>query len=186
MQAEKDSVDMIATGIHGCSAAYYLLHRTQACSSTPGARPEAKPRGLLINHVDMTAKASKLRALRDALVGCSPRLQAKVAKGKILGASCKPLGAKAVADLRDSVVPCTAPPRNQLSVAVHVSACGMRGVHVLVYLLLVSVGACSPWGPVVWVCVVCVWVCVVCVFSIRPSSRVRCLVISMVPRWLNG
>jgi hypothetical protein len=25
MQAEKDSVDMIATGIHGCSAAYYLL-----------------------------------------------------------------------------------------------------------------------------------------------------------------
>jgi hypothetical protein len=61
------------------------------------------------NHVDMTAKASKLRALRDVLVGCSPRLQAKVAKGKILGASCKPLGAKAVADLRDSVVPCTAP-----------------------------------------------------------------------------
>jgi hypothetical protein len=61
------------------------------------------------NHVDMTVKASKLRALRDALVGCSPRLQAKVAKEKILGASCKPLGAKAVVDLRDSVVPCTAP-----------------------------------------------------------------------------
>jgi hypothetical protein len=77
-------------------------------------------------------------------------------------------------------------PWNQLSVAVHVSACGMRSVHVLVYLLLVSVGACSPWGPVVWVCVVCVWVCVVCVFSILPSSRVWCLVISMVPRWLNG
>jgi hypothetical protein len=61
------------------------------------------------NHVNMTAKASKLRALRDALIGCSPKLQARVAKGKILGASCKPLGAKAIAGLRDSVVPCTAP-----------------------------------------------------------------------------
>jgi hypothetical protein len=61
------------------------------------------------NHVDMTAKASKLRALRVALIGCSPKLQARVAKGKILNASCKPLGAKAIAGLRDSVVPYTAP-----------------------------------------------------------------------------
>jgi hypothetical protein len=27
-----------------------------------------------VNHIDMTAKASKLCALRDALFGCSPRL----------------------------------------------------------------------------------------------------------------
>jgi hypothetical protein len=64
------------------------------------------------NHVDMTTKASKLRGLRDALIGCSPKLQAKVAKGKLLGVSCKPMGARTIADLRDSVVPCTIPVSN--------------------------------------------------------------------------
>jgi hypothetical protein len=60
----------------------------------------------------MTTKASKLRRLRDALIGCSPKLQAKVAKGKLLGVSCKPMGARTIADLRDSVVPCTIPVSN--------------------------------------------------------------------------
>jgi hypothetical protein len=51
----------------------------------------------------------RLRSLRDALKGCSPKLQAKVLKGKMLRAIYSPLSTKSVLDLRDSVVPCTVP-----------------------------------------------------------------------------
>lgn len=50
--------------------------------------------------VDMQAKAVKRRAHRDALMGCSPRLQARAARDKIIDAVAVPLGPKTVAGIR--------------------------------------------------------------------------------------
>jgi hypothetical protein len=50
-------------------------------------------------HVNVVAKASKLRELKDTLKGCSAVLQAHVSRKKILDALSKPLGVKPVSDL---------------------------------------------------------------------------------------
>lgn len=51
-------------------------------------------------HVNMEAKAIKRRALRDSLVGCSPRLQARAVRDKLIDAVVAPLGGRSVAGLR--------------------------------------------------------------------------------------
>jgi hypothetical protein len=68
------------------------------------------------SYVSMAAKAVRLRGLRDALKGCSPKLQAKVLKGKMLDAICSPLSSRSVEDLRGSVAPCIAPVATGLDV----------------------------------------------------------------------
>ena len=52
--------------------------------------------------VSVEAKAIKLRALKDALSDCSPRLKSRVLKDKILDAVIAPMGMKPVSDLRSS------------------------------------------------------------------------------------
>ena len=45
-------------------------------------------------------KAAKRRALKDALIGCSPRLQAKAARDRVIDAVVQPLSSASVAGLR--------------------------------------------------------------------------------------
>jgi hypothetical protein len=51
-------------------------------------------------HLDMTKKAVNFRALKDALKGCSSKLQAHVSKSKVLQKLASPMGAKSVSALR--------------------------------------------------------------------------------------
>jgi hypothetical protein len=55
-------------------------------------------------YVDAVTKATKRRELRDALKGCSAKLQAHVAKSKILRAISSPLGVKSVSELADAAL----------------------------------------------------------------------------------
>jgi hypothetical protein len=68
------------------------------------------------SYVSMATKAVHLRGLRDALKGCSPKLQAKVLKGKMPDAICSPLSSRSVEDLHGSVTPCIVPVANGLDV----------------------------------------------------------------------
>ena len=73
----------------------------RAVGDAPGPRRSARVAGSEpAEYVSMEAKAVKLRALRDALSGCSPRLKSKVLKDKMLDGVHKPMTAKAVAELR--------------------------------------------------------------------------------------
>ena len=59
--------------------------------------------------VSVEAKAIKLRALKDALSGCSPRLKSKVLKDTILDTVIAPMGMKPVSDLRSAACILEAP-----------------------------------------------------------------------------
>ena len=50
--------------------------------------------------VSMETKAIRLRALRDALSGCSPRLKSRVTRDRLLDSVIAPMGMKPVSDLR--------------------------------------------------------------------------------------
>lgn len=45
-------------------------------------------------------KVVKCRALKEALLGCSPRLQGKALRNKVVDAVVRPLSRRAVAELR--------------------------------------------------------------------------------------
>ena len=69
-----------------------------------GALPEQRRSARLAGKeapawVRVEAKTIKLRALRDALSGCSPRLKSRVMKDKILDVVITPMGMKHVSDL---------------------------------------------------------------------------------------
>jgi hypothetical protein len=51
-------------------------------------------------HVDMLAKAVKFRELKEALKGCSARLQMHVAKSRVMQKLVSPLGMKSVSALK--------------------------------------------------------------------------------------
>jgi hypothetical protein len=55
-------------------------------------------------YVDAVTKATRRRELRDALKGCSAKLQAHVTKNKILRAITSPLGVKSVSELADAML----------------------------------------------------------------------------------
>ena len=57
----------------------------------------------------MTAKAIKQRELKDSLKGCSPKLQAKVLKRKVIAAVLKPLEMNSVYELRGATAVPSAP-----------------------------------------------------------------------------
>lgn len=59
--------------------------------------------------ISMEEKAVKLRALRNALTGCSPRLQSRVAKDKMLDGVLQPLSAAAATAVRSATAIPSAP-----------------------------------------------------------------------------
>lgn len=73
---------------------------------TAVAEPERRSARLALleggSFEDMQAKAVKRRALRDALIGCSPCLQAKAARDKVLDVVVVPLATKTVAGIRSA------------------------------------------------------------------------------------
>ncbi|KAI4979570.1 hypothetical protein ZWY2020_016323 [Hordeum vulgare] len=70
--------------------------------STTSVLQRRSPRFALLEpdaFVSMVEKAVKRKALKEALLGCSPRLHGRVVRDKVMDAVVHPMGKKAVAGL---------------------------------------------------------------------------------------
>jgi hypothetical protein len=79
------------------------LHQPDEVSvhrSSPQQAPEKFARKDTADFVDTTTRAVKLRELRDTLKGCSAKLQAHVAKSKVLQKLTSPMSLKHVCSLK--------------------------------------------------------------------------------------